>query len=437
MKKVSRRRFIETGTIAALGLGMLPSGLNALGASGKPVRVGVVGTGNRGTGHVNTLLSIDGVEIAALCDLVESKAANAADICVAAGRKRPVIYAKDSTTYKEMLDREKLDAVIIATYWDSHTDVALHAMKNGTYPGIEVPAALTVENAWKLVETSEKTGIPCMMLENWSFRQDNLAALNMKRLGMFGEIVHCHCAHSHDCIDHWFFDSKTGDMKWPAEYLLKYNRDQYPTHSMGPIISWMDINRGDIFTEIYSTASASKGINAYFKRKFGENHPNANLKYRQGDIVTSLLKTKMGKTLVINYDMQLPRPYSNRWLLEGTLGVYDEEKSSIYLTQKSPKYHEWEPWKPYEAEYNHKWWQTDLSSQSHGGTDFVMLNQFLAAVKAKGPTPIDVYDSAVMTAIVELSGISIEKNAPVAFPDFSKGKWQTSKPYFAMDKNLI
>jgi len=256
----------------------------------------------------------------------------------------------------------------------------------------------------------------------------------MKRLGMFGEIVHCHCAHSHDCIDHWFFDGKTGDQLWPAEYLLKYNRDQYPTHSVGPVLSWMDINRGDIFTEIYSTSSASKGINAYFKRKFGENHPNAKLKYRQGDIVTSVLKTKMGKTLVINYDMQLPRPYSNRWLLQGTKGVYDEQKDSVYLVDKSPEYHTWETWKPYEEKYNHKWWQTDYSTGNHGGADTVMMNQFIAAVRAKGPTPIDVYDSAVMTAIVELSGISIEKNAPVEFPDFTKGKWQTNIPYFGLDK---
>jgi hypothetical protein len=432
MKKVSRRQFIRTGTFASVGMTVLSKQSAALETADKHVRIGVVGTGNRGTSHVNTLLTIDGTEIAAVCDLVESKASAAADICERAGRQRPKVYSGNATAYRDLLDREKLDAVVIATYWDSHTAIALDAMKNGTYPGIEVPASLTVDDAWSLVETSEKTGIPCMMLENWSFRQDNLAALNMKRLGMFGDIVHCHCAHSHDCIDHWFFDNKTGDMKWPAQYLLKYNRDQYPTHSVGPVISWLDINRGDIFTEIYSTASVSKGINAYFKREFGENHPNANLNYRQGDIVTSLLRTKMGKTLVINFDMQLPRPYSNRWMLQGTLGVYDEEKSSIYLRKNSPKYHEWEPWKPYEEKYNHKWWSKDLSNQSHGGTDFVMLNQFISAVKAKGPTPIDVLDSAVMTAIVELSGISIEKNAPVPFPDFTKGKWQTSKPYFAL-----
>ncbi len=436
MKTVSRRNFVKTGTIATLGISAFPKTVNAFMPANKTVRIGVIGTGNRGTSHVNNLLTIDGVELVAVCDIVESKAENAAGKCVNAGRKKPKIYSKNEFSYIQMLDREKLDAVIIATFWDSHTAIALHAMNNGIYPGIEVPAALTIDDTWSLVETSQKTGIPCMMLENWSFRQDNLALLNMKRLGMFGDIVHCHCAHSHDCIDHWFFDSKTGDQKWPAEYLLKYNRDQYPTHSVGPIISWMDINRGDVFSEIYSTATASKGINAYFKRKFGEDHPNANLNYRQGDIVTSLLKTKMGKTLVINYDMQLPRPYSNRWLLEGTLGVYDEEKGSIYIEDKSPEYHVWEPWKPYEKKFNHKWWQADLSSQSHGGTDYIMMSQFIEAVKAKGPTPIDVYDSAVMSAIVELSGISIAKNAPVAFPDFTKGKWQTNKPYFAMDKSL-
>ena len=434
MKDISRRGFIEKGTMATVGIGALPIFSHAKNEPKKTVRVGIIGTGNRGTSHISTLLSIEGTEIVALCDLVKTKAENGADLCQKAGKNRPAIYCKDENTWKELLEKENLDCVIIATYWDSHAAIALGAMNKGVYPGIEVPAALTVRDNWHLVETSQNTGIPCMMLENWSFRQDNLAALNMKRLGMFGEIVHCHCAHSHDCIDHWFFDSKTGEQKWPAKYLLEYNRDQYPTHSVGPILSWMDINRGDIFTEIYSTATASKGINAYMKRKFGNDHPNANLKYKQGDIVTSVLKTKMGKSLVINYDMQLPRPYSNRWLLEGTLGVYDEEKASIYLEDKSPEYHQWEPWKPYEAKYNHKWWSEDFSAQSHGGTDYVMLSQFIDAVKKKGPTPIDVYDSAVMSAIVELSGISISKNGPVAFPDFTEGGWKTNKPYFAIDQ---
>ena len=436
MKNVSRRDFIKTGTIASLGMGVFPISARATGDIERTIKVGVIGTGGRGTSHINTLLSIDGVDIVAVSDLVQSKAENAANLCQKAGKNRPRIYVKDDWSYKEMLDREKLDAVIITSYWDSHAAIALYAMKNGVYPGSEIPIALTVDDTWQLVEMSEKTGIPCMMLENWSFRQDNLALLNMKRLGMFGEIVHCHCAHSHDCRDIWYFDGKTGEQKWPAKYLLEYNRDQYPCHSVGPIISWMDINCGDVFTEIYSTASASRGINDYFKRKFGNDHPNAKLNWRQGDIVTSLLKTKMGKTLVINMDMQLPRPYSNRWVLQGLKGVYDEEKGSICLNENISADHQWKPWKPYEEKYNHKWWKSDPKTQSHGGVDYIELKLFIDAVRAKGPTPIDVYDSAVMTAIVELSGISIAKDAPVAFPDFTKGKWKTNKPYFALDQTI-
>jgi len=396
-------------------------------------RVAVIGL-RRGGSLLSQLLLIKDVEIVAVCDLFQDRCDNYVKMCKERRGQTPTVYCKDENTWKEMFAKEKLDAVVIAPYWEWHTPMAVAAMKAGIWPAIEVPCALTVDECWQLVDTSEKTGIPCMMLENWSFRRDNLAILNMIRAGLFGEMVHSHCAHSHDCIDHWFFDASTGEDKWPAKYLVNYNRDQYPTHSVGPVLSWLDINCGDVFTEIYSTATASKGINDYFKRKFGPDHPNATRKFKQGDIVTSLLKTAKGKTVVINYDMQLPRPYSNRWLVQGTLGVYDEEKASIYLTGKSPQYHQWEAWKPYEEKYLHKWWKPDekMNAGGHGGVDFLELREFINAVRDKGSTPLDVYDSVVMSAIVELSGLSIEQNKPVAFPDFTKGKWKEKKPYFGV-----
>ncbi len=400
--------------------------------SKEPVRIGLIGTGKRGLKLLGYLLQTDGVEITAVCDGSVTEAEKAAKLCTDYGKKKPVIYGGEKDSYRKAIGSGSLDAVIITTYWDSHTEIALLAMENGIYPGIDVPAAQTVEQAWKLVETSEKTGIPCMMLENWSFRKDNLALLNMKRLGMFGEIVHCHCAHSHNCLDHWFFDGVTGEPKWQAEYLRKYNRDQYPTHAVGPVISWMDINRGDIFTEIFTMTTAPKGINAYFARKFGADHPNAVAKFRQGDIVTSLVRTHSGKTLVINNDLLLPRPYSNRWMLQGTKGVYYEEKSAIYLAGHSPEYQKWEPWQPYEDKYNHRWYQQDFSSLQVRGADFVMLSRFAEAVRARGPVPLDVYDSAVMSAIVELSEISVRENRPVPFPDFTRGRWKSNEPYFAL-----
>lgn len=433
MRKLSRRNFLKTGSVAAAGLSLMKPAAVSREGNDKIVRIGMIGVGKRGSRLLKTLLEIEGLEISSLCDINQSKAVSAARSCESLGRKLPSVYGETENSYKEMLDREKLDAVIIATPWDSHAAMALYAMKNRTYPGVEVPVALTVENLWQLVDTSEKTGIPCMMLENSSFSSDNLALLNMKRLGLFGDIVHCHCAHSQDLADFWFFDARNGEPNWAAGYLVKYNRDQLPTQSLGPVLSWMDINRGDIFTEIYSRASSCNAINAFFIREFGKDFQAGKLNYKQGDVITSILKTKMGKTLVINSDLQLPRPFDNRWLLQGTKGIYDEGRNSVFIEGKTKEYHQWEPLKPYAEKYNHKWWPADYSSKENEGTDFVMLSQFINAVRAKGPVPLDVYDSAVMSAVVELSGISIEKNAPVAFPDFTRGKWETNKPYFGLD----
>jgi hypothetical protein len=401
----------------------------------RKVRVGIIGTGNRGKSLLSTLLYLKALEVPALCDINPENLEAAQALLTRSGRPKAAPYQKGEQSYRELVARDDLDAVIIATPWNWHTPMAVAAMKAGKYAAVEVPAAQTIEECWQLVRTHEETGVSCMMLENWSFRRDNLAVLNLIRAGLLGEIVHCHCAHSHDCIDHWFFD-KEGNMRWGADFLIRYNRDQYPTHSLGPVLSWLDINCGDNFATIASTATDSRGIRRYFARKFGADHPNAKQVYRQGDIVTSVVRTRMGKTIVINYDMQLPRPYDNRWMVQGTLGIYDEDRSVVYLTDRSPKYHEWEPFAPYQEKYDHAWWREMNASgeaAGHGGTDYLELSKFIEAVRAKRQTPIDVYDSVVMSSVVALSQHSIAAGGiPVGCPDFTGGAWKTRKPKFAL-----
>jgi predicted dehydrogenase len=435
MSSINRRGFLGAAAGAALGAAAsrVASGQNA--SASAAVRVGVIGTGGRGKGLLGTMMSMPGIEAPAVCDINPDAAAAAQDIVEKSGRPRPEAYTKNETAYQELLARTDLDAVVIATPWNWHTPMAVDAMKAGKYVGVEVPAALTVEECWALVNTSEQTKMPCMMLENWSFRRDNLALLNMVRQGLFGEIVHCHCAHSHDCIDHWFFDPQ-GNIRWGGEFLVKRNCDQYPTHSEGPVLSWLDINCGDAYATLTSTATASKAINAYFTRKFGPDHPNAKRVYKQGDIVTSVVRTQMGKSIVINYDMQLPRPYDNRWMLQGTLGVYSEQRDSLYIADRSPKYHEWEPFPPYQEQYDHPWWKemaAEMGDAGHGGTDYLELKLFLKAVREKTQTPIDVYDSATMSSVIGLSETSIAQNGtPVECPDFTRGAWKTRKPTFGV-----
>ena len=406
----------------------------------KPVKVGIIGTGNRGTSLLGMVLAAPGAVVRALCDIDQANLERAEARVVKAGHPKPDLYTGSEDAYRKLLDRNDLDAVLIATPWRWHMPMAVRSMQAGKYTGVEVPAALTVEECWQLVETHEKTGTPCMMMENWSFRRDNLAVLNMIRAGLFGAMVHCHCAHSHDCVDHWFFD-KQGQIRWGGEYLLTRNANQYPTHAVGPVLSWLDINRGDAFDSMSSMATASRGINDYLRRQFGANHPYANRTFKQGDIVTSMAHTKMGKTVVIAYDMQLPRPYDNRWMVQGTLGLYREEPGTVYVEGRSPKYHEWEPFIPYQKEFDHKWWKpvetgtpnTDPLAAGHGGTDDLEVRLFLASARDRKPTPLDLYDSVTMSAIIGVSEESIAKGgAPIPFPDFTRGRWKTSQPYFGI-----
>ena len=184
---ISRRKFIQTNTAMTLGLAAEASGFSVFNTDKrvKPVRVGVVGTGNRGRSLLSTLLNIEGVEIPALCDINKTHLEMAQDIVVKAEKKKPEGYWKDEYEFKKMMGRDDLDAVIIATYWEWHTPMAVYAMKSGKYVGTEVPAAYTLEECWNLVNTYEETKVPCMMLENWSHRRDNLAVLNMIRTGLF------------------------------------------------------------------------------------------------------------------------------------------------------------------------------------------------------------------------------------------------------------
>ena len=444
--ETNRREFLKTGTAAGLGTVLGGISLADCAAQSEPlaqkidlppidrVRIGIVGMGGRGNALLSNFLNMkDDVEIRAVCDIYRKRAEAAQKRVVRANLAKPDIYCGDEDVWKKLVDRDDLDAVIVTTYWEWHTPMAVYAMKAGKYAGVEVPAAYTLEECWQLINTSEQTGIPCMMLENWSFRSDNLAVLNMIRRGLLGKIMHCHCAHSHDCIDHWFFDSGTGKDRWSAKYLVEHNRDQYPSHQLGPVISWMDINCGDYFDYITATATDAVGINEYFATKFGPDHPNAKRKFAQGDVVTTVVRTKKGKSIVINYDMQLPRPYDNRWLIQGTRGLYNEQRDAVYIKDKSPKYHQWEPFPPYHEKYRHAWTK-EPALGGHGGTDMRELRLFVRAVKNRTQTPIDVYDSVIMCVHGPLSEISIAKGSvPVKVPDFTRGKWKTRKPHFALD----
>lgn len=431
-----RRSFLKGGALAAgsLAFAQTRCGL-ADAADDKPVRIGCIGVGRRGRCLLGVLLGMKGVDVPAVCDIDSDAASQAQQQIVRADRSKPELYTRGEEDFQRLLNRDDLDGVMIATPWEWHTPMSVQAMKAGKYVGVEVPCSLTLDECWELVKTHEATGVPCMMLENWSFRRDNLAVLNMIRQGLFGEIVHCHCAHSHNCID-WYFGPQ-GKPGWQTSELLRRNADQYPTHSLGPVLSWMNINCGDRFDYAVSMASRSLGIKDQIERKFGKQNSSASLPYLQGDIVTTMVKTIRGNTIVVAMDMQLPRPYDNRWQIQGTRGLYNEQRDAVFIADTPDKPETWEPFGPYQTKYDHSLWKNwppELAAQGHGGTDAVELREFVRAIREKTQTPIDVYDSVVMSVILPLSQQSIAAgSAPVKCPDFTSGRWETTKPKFAVE----
>ncbi|MEE9133138.1 MAG: Gfo/Idh/MocA family oxidoreductase, partial [Gemmatimonadota bacterium] len=408
----------------------------------KKVKLGILGVGLRGTWHLRLCLQRDDVEVKAVCDIVPEKVERARQIVDEAGGKKPKGYSGGEEDFLNLLDREKLDAVIIASPWLWHTPMAVAAMKNGMAVGVEVPAAVTVKECWDLVDTSEQTGMPCMLMENVCYRRDVMAVLNMVRQGMFGELIHCRCGYQHDLRAIKFQPGAEygqqgqNESVWRTEHSIKRNGDIYPTHGVGPVAKMLNINSGNKFLTLTSMATKSRGLHNYIVAVGGEDHPNAKIEFALGDIVTTMIKCSGGETIIVSHDTNLPRPYSLNFRVQGTRGIWTVDNSSIYLEGVSPEPHRWEPFAKYQEEYDHPLWKRYASraeGSGHGGMDFFVLNAFIESVKRGVEPPIDVYDAAAWSVISPLSERSVaEGGEPMSFPDFTRGKWVTRRKIFGL-----
>lgn len=424
-----RRTFLKMAATSALS--------GPLNGADRTVRVGFVGVGNRGTGLVKILLDLPNVEIPAICDINEDHLRNALELVERNGWKRPEGYSAGPEDYLRLIARDDLDAVMTATPWQLHTPICLAAMRSGKYAATEVPAALTIDECWQLVNTSEQTGMPCMMLENDCFGRGALMALNLVQQGILGEIVHCEGGYDHDIRAGLL---RNGELSWRGMHALRRNANLYPTHPIGPIAWWTGINRGHRFTYLTSMSSKARGLNRYALKHFGSDNVNASRVFANGDVNTSLIMTENGVTVTLNHDTQLPRPYSDSGdtkiplmvqRLQGTEGIFFGSLEKIYIDGRSPE-HKWEDTAAYYEQYEHFLWKAlgeNAKASSHGGEDYVEMHQFIRAVRNRLPTPVDVYDAATWSVIVALSEQSVAtKSAPVDFPDFTRGKWKQPRP---------
>ncbi len=389
------------------------------------VRIGFVGVGGMGSAHVRNLLRIEGVEIRAVCDIVAEKVARIQSWVVEAGQPEPAGYTRGERDFIRMCEEQELDLVYNATPWRWHVPICVAAMKNGKHAATEVPAALTIEECWELVETAEKYRKHCVMMENCNYGRAEMMVFNMVRQGVLGEILHAECGYLHDLRAVKF--DYNGEGLWRREHSKTRNGNLYPTHGLGPVAQCMDINRGDRFDYLVSMSSPSRGLQEYVRDHFPPGSKERQEKYVLGDVNTSLIKTANGRTIFLSHDTNLPRPYSRINMVQGTKGLFQGYPHRAHIEGKSPA-HQWQPMEDLIDEFDHPLWRTigeKARGAGHGGMDYLEDYRLIQCLRNGQPLDMNVYDAAALSAVSELTERSVANGSqPMPFPDFTRGKWR-------------
>jgi len=408
----------------------------------KKVRVGIIGLGKRNTRHLRDLLRIPFVEIAAVCDVQQANINEAVALC-AAKKQNPMRYSGNERAWEKLIRQDNIDVVYIATPWEWHCEMSVKSMEAGKHAFVEVPAALTIAECWKLVDTSERTRRHCVMLENCCYGADELLVLNMARQGVFGTLVHAECGYKHDMRERLFNLDIEG--AWRREYHKRLNGNFYPTHGLGPVAQYLGIGRGDQFTHLVSMSSREAGLSEWLAEQKPNGGRHARESYACGDMNTTLIRTAQGRTIMLQHDVVNPLPYSRVNALCGTHGIFRSYPARLALDAPQ-KYglkpadnhnhdHNWLPdadFKKLRRRFEHPL-QTRLGKlakdSGHGGMNYVMSRRLLDCIR-QGITPdITAYDAAAWSSIIELSCQSVaHRSAPVDVPDFTHGAWKKIKP---------
>ena len=401
------------------------------------VRVGFIGLGMRGPGAVRRWCQIEGTEIIALCDINQQGIDKSQKYLTNAGRNKAVEYLGEES-WRELCEREDIDLVYIMTDWKNHAKMALYAMECGKHVAIEVPAAMTMDEIWALIDTSERTRKHCIQLENCVYDRFEITALNMAQQGLFGEILHVEGAYIH-CLDE-FWDKYYNN--WRLDYNREYRGDVYPTHGIGPVCQVLNIHRGDRMKTLVAMDTKAVSGAQYWQNMKAESCEN----FANGDQTTTLIRTEKGKVIQLHHNVMTPRPYSRDYTLVGTTGYAAKYPvQSILLGRQTVGEVDIENLNSHRCvsdsvrkalmeRYKHPVTaHTEVMAAKvggHGGMDYTMDYRLVYCLRNGLPLDMDVYDLAEWCCPIELSAVSIKHNsAPVAVPDFTRGGWQKLSGY--------
>lgn len=406
------------------------------------VRIGIIGVGNRGYGHVKTINSLaPKAKIVAICDVRENRVTRALDLLKELNKKKQKIdtYTGNEEVWKEMVKRDDIDLVVIITPAPDHAHMAIYAMQQGKHVVSEVPIAFTLDECWGLVNTAEETQRHCMMLENVSYGEEELWVLNMVKNNVFGTLAHAEAGYLHHLLEKMFSNSPDPkDHAYYKQWRLRLHANQdgnlYPTHGLGPVANYMGIGRGDKFDHLVSMSSLEAALHEYSPEVSPDNEFYNRNHFSHGDMNSSLIKTAKGRTILLQHDVVSPRPYSRINALAGTKAYHVGYPSrlSLYEEGRGEKWLDDEKYKKMWEKYQHPIW-TNLKKEAeknggHGGIDFLEFYRLIGNLNKGLPLDMDVYDGVNWSVIVPLTKLSTELGSiPVKFPDFTRGNWQEER----------
>ena len=461
---MKRKDFLKLSSASALFLGLNPDRLDAFSIEEshdlinknsqymgdysapklKTVRVAFIGVGARGTGHARQIATIEGTEVVAISDLYQDLAQRSIDNCKEIGKgerhNEIAMYSGGENKWKLMLKEVKPDAVFISTNWDNHAPMVIEAMNSGAHAFVEVPMATTIEDMWEIINTSEKTRKHCMMMENVNYGRDELMYLNMCRKGVIGDFLHAEAAYIHE-LRFQMEEQKRGTGSWRTHHYAKGRGNLYPTHGLGPVAQYMNLARGDDnFNTLISYSTPALGRKIYAEKNYPSDHKWNKLDYKNGDLNTSIIKTNVGRTVMVQWDETSPRPYSRHNLIQGTKGTLAGFPTRVALEGGvegvTKNHHSWAQGKDLEVlyeKYDHPLYKRlgALAKKmgGHGGMDFMMRYRIIECLRKGEPLDQNMYEGCFWSAVTPLSARSIEDGgAPQRFPDFTRENWKLTNP---------
>jgi len=458
MKSINRRSFIQKTSLATAAMSVLgasscqeettasPAQGAYLGGFAAPkletIRAAFIGVGHRGKGHIRNFSRLTQTEVVAISDLYQDNVDKAAAIVQEEQpqNNNPIaLYAGEDTLWKKMLEEVRPDVVFISTNWANHAPMAIAAMEAGAHAFVEVPLALTSDELWAIVNTAEKTQKHCMMMENVNYSRDELLFLNLCRQGLLGDLLHAEAAYIHEL--RWQMEEQErGTGSWRTYHYANRNGNLYPTHGLGPVAQYMNLARGeDTFDTLVSFSTPALGRKAYAQKNYPEDHKWNQLNYKGGDLNTSIIKTQLGRTVMVQWDETSPRPYSRLNLIQGTLGTLAGFPTRVALEGGvlgiTKDHHSWVQGEAMAAvyeKYDHPLYKR-LNSQAkgsgHGGMDGIMMYRIVECLQQGQPLDQNLYEGCFWSAVSPLSEASVASGGqPHQFPDFTRGQWKNTAP---------